>query len=101
MSSNPPREMLAANQATLAVSGLAVAVVGGLVEDACAETLSPLPDPAVRNVGPEQKVAIHKIHGALAPQHVAVKPFDQARTDNYFAESLIDDFRISNHFRIF
>src|SRR5438874_13061361 len=71
-------EVLAGNEPSLAVAGVAVGVVRGLAEDAdLAGFLVPFEDPVVGDVAPQQTPQVTDPDRAFAPPAAGVKPLDR------------------------
>jgi hypothetical protein len=82
------REMLAGDEAALAVAGVAVGVVGRFAEfrDG-ARGFVPAQNPVVGNVGPEQIAAVAEPDRPLAPACAVIQPLDR-RIERYEALAL-------------
>src|SRR5712692_4647382 len=90
---HPPRVMLAGDESTLLVAGIAVAVIGGATEDAdLAGLLDPAHDPVVGYVAPKQVAAVPEPDGAFSPPHTSVQSFDRRVGDAVLREAWIDNF---------
>src|SRR5439155_22221887 len=74
---DPPALMLAGDESSLAVAGIAVGVVRGLAEHADGtHLLLPLHDAIVGDVAPQQIAPVAKPHRALGPTEARRQAFD-------------------------
>src|SRR5215469_13958688 len=73
---NPARALLAADQAALAVDGVAVGIAGWLAEDAYRVSgLVPAEDPVVRDVAEDEVAPGGEVGGSLGPSASGVQAF--------------------------
>ena len=74
---DPPRLVLAGDKAPLAVTAIAVGVVGGFAIDADrARDLVVAHQPIVRDVAPDHATGVAEIDGPFAPAHARCEPLD-------------------------
>ena len=86
-------EMLAGDQATLAVSRVAIAVIRGLTEYAgLARGFVPLHDAVVGDVAEEQETAVAEVDRTLGPARTRPKSLDYRVGDLEGCEAIVQDF---------
>src|SRR5260221_3552403 len=85
------RAVLAGDEAALAVARIAVAVVRGLPEDAHAGTLDELHDAVVRDVAPQESIAVGEIDRPFGPQHAAMQLLEPGIAQRHGAKALVED----------
>src|SRR5437667_12670626 len=83
--------MLAGDESTLAVAGVAVGVVGGLTEEADpAGLLVPAHDAVIGNVAPQETTGIAVIDRALVKATAGREPLDAGKREPVFVEGRIE-----------
>src|SRR6266480_7042580 len=83
--------MLAGDESTLAVAGVAVGVVGGLTEDADPPgLLVPAHDAVIGNVAPQETARITEIDRALVKATAGCEALDAGKREPVFVEGRIE-----------
>src|SRR6266568_6165355 len=83
--------MLAGDESTLAVAGVAIGVVGGLTEDADpAGLLVPAHDAVIGNVAPQETARITEIDRAVVKTAAAREPLNAGKREPVFVEGRIE-----------
>src|SRR5262245_44636386 len=83
--------MLAGNESALAVTGVAVGVVGGLTEDVDpASLLVPAHDAVIGNVAPQETAGIAEVDRALVKTAAGREPLDAGKRKPVSVEGRIE-----------
>jgi len=89
---HPPRIVLAGNEPSLPVAGIAIGIVGRLAVDACAAgRVVPPHDAIVGDVAPIDATRIAEIDRPLGPAHSRGQPFNPGEQEAIFVETRIED----------
>src|SRR5262245_19493874 len=83
--------MLAGNESALAVTGIAVGVVGGATEDADPTgLLVPAHDAVIGNIAPQETARIAEVDRALVKTAAGREPLDAGKRKPVFVEGWIE-----------